>query len=328
MDRSNSWYDCLAGAVVFTVSSGLGCSGSAAAIADDVSDPVADGFEPRSSDPVADGFEPGSIQLQCMGSCSVSTEGNGAKRLDASGSFGRLHQAQSSSIAFEMGAIRASRDFLFLLVNPGDTAVTGISLISSNPSFKIEPSSIDRLPPQKDAVVIPVIRVSAEHGISVGGVGTVDLLPMGENTTTVEILGSSVDADSQAHTVEFVGDVRLTAQVMDVELFAGTQRVDLATPPHTGSSSVGGLGFISGYDVGSAPSIVNTGNVDIDVSLRTSYALTAQTSWLLAIGATLVLPFVPNSDTQGNVVGLQSNTVCDGSRFQVGNDGAAYFTLQ
>jgi hypothetical protein len=66
------------------------------------------------------------------------------------------------------------------------------------------------------------------------------------------------------------------------------------------------------------PSIVNTGNVDIEVSTYDGAGGKVSAVSTLSVGGTLTM-------LPGSGVRLQSNTVADASRFQIGNDGAVYF---
>jgi hypothetical protein len=260
-----------------------------------------------------DGTTPGAqgLTLHCLGDCTLAEPD--AAGYTGSTEIGRLRQGQSAPLAFDMGDARASREFLFLLVNAGETAVTNITLSSSNPRFAVEPATIASLPAQEDAAVLPIIRVAAEHGVALNGVGSVPLLPQGANTATMTIAGSAGGSPTSV-----VANLQVTARVLDVELRDGSQVVDLSAPSASISSTLGGLGFVDVYTAAS-PSLVNTGNVDIEVS---TYAEIGGTSVsgvsTLAVGGTLAL-------ASGSGVRLQANTVADDARFQIGNDGAVYF---
>jgi hypothetical protein len=252
------------------------------------------------------------LELRCLGDCTPAMTSN-TTNAEGAAEFARLRQAQTAPLTFDMGEARASREFLFLLVNAGETDVTNITLSSSNPRFAVEPATIDRLPPQQDATVLPIVRVAAEHGIALNGVGSVALLPMGANTATLNIAGSSGGSATSV-----VADLQVTARVMDVELRDGAQVVDLTASTASFSSTLGGLGFVVMHYAAN-PSIVNTGNVDIEVSTYDSAGSnTASAVSTLSVGGTLTM-------LPGSGVRLQSNTVADASRFQIGNDGAVYF---
>jgi hypothetical protein len=281
----------------------VGCSGEQAA----------DGVtEPELAPP-----SPGSIGLKCLG-CSAPEGAATDEPVAAGNGIGSVRLPQANALGFDLGDLHASREYLFLLVNSGDTPVTDLRLSSSNPSFTVEPSSIDRLPPQAEAVVLPIIRVGAIHGISVGGVGTTALLPAGANTTTLDVSGSTVDVDGVTTTLEVQASLRVTARVMDIDLYDGDRRVALGTPDSAGSTSLGGIGFLWGYNA-EEPRIVNIGNVEIQVSTYPEGDFGAPATRSLAVGAML--------EVERLSVRLQSNTVADGSRFQIGNDGAAYFRI-
>jgi hypothetical protein len=283
----------------------VGCSGEPAA--GGVTDPEAQPAPPL----------PGSIGLKCLG-CSAPGGAATAEPVGASDEIGSVRLSQENALGFDLGDLHASREYLFLLVNSGDTPVTDLRLSSSNPSFTVEPSRIEQLPPQAEAVVLPIIRVGAIHGISVAGVGTTALLPVGVNTTTLDVSGSTVDAESAAMSLEVQANLRVTARVMDIELYDGDRLVNLGAAQESSSTGLGGLGFIWGYYV-SDPRIVNIGNVDIQVSTYPDGELRPPATESLPVGATLEL--------EPRDVRLQSNTVADSARFQIGNDGAAYIRL-
>jgi hypothetical protein len=287
------------------LSTAVGCSGEQAA--DGATEPESEAAPPL----------PGNIGLKCLG-CSLPVGAATDEPVGASDGIGSVRLSQESVLGFDLGDLHASREYLFLLVNSGETPVTDLRLSSSNPSFTVEPSTIDQLPPQAEAVVLPIIRVAAIHGVSVAGVGTTALLPAGVNTTTLEVSGSTVDADGLTTSLEVQASLRVTAKIMDIELYDGDRRVTLGVPNGSSSSSLGGLGFVWGYST-SDPRIVNIGNVEIQVSTYPEGELAPPTTFPLPVGETL--------EVEPLSVRLQSNTVADGARFQIGNDGAAYFNL-
>jgi hypothetical protein len=269
------------------------------------------------------GLQPGRLELVCISNCDAASDDE-LQTVVESLKPAQIRQAQTSAIDFDMGDIRASQEFLFLLVNPGDTDVVDLNLGSDSDTFTVKPATIDRLPPQSEAYVLPIIRVAALHGVAVEGVGAIDLMPMGPNSATISVSGQSesLDDNGGATEVGFEALMSVEARVMDVELYDGTDLVDLTDPSGSSSTNLGGLGFQRFYYIGSAASLTNTGNVDIEVIFYDFNDTPTVVDDLLAPGASITVPSTVST------VGLKSNTVTNGARLQLGNDGVAYFRLE
>jgi len=273
--------------------------------------------------PDESGMQPGRLELVCISNCDAATDDEIATVVESLRPA-EVRQAQTSAVDFDMGDIRASQEFLFLLVNPGDTDVVDLSLSSDSDMFTVKPSTIDRLPPQSEAYVLPIIRVAALHGVAVEGVGAIDLMPMGPNSATVSVSGQSqaLDANSETTEVGFEALMSVEARVMDIELYDGTDVVDLANPSGSSSTNLGGLGFERFYYIGSTASMTNTGNVDIEVIFYDFNDTPTVVDELLVPDGSIAVP------STATTIGLKSNTVTDGARLQLGSDGVAYFRLE
>jgi hypothetical protein len=84
-----------------------------------------------------------------------------------------------------------------------------------------------------------------------------------------EISGTTLDAELQAVPTSSSAELAVFARVMDIELRDGAQALDLSKPSGATSSSLGGLGFIRTYIVGTTPSLVNMGNALLSAGLTT-----------------------------------------------------------
>ena len=224
----------------------------------------------------------------------------------------RTQSLISETARFNLGDLNASRDFYFLVSNGGGATVEDITISSDNPSFVVSPTTIDRLEPNAEIGVLPIVQVAISHGIANNGVGFVDLLPPGLNTAQVTMEGTSSGED-----VILTVDYTITANVMAIDLLDDGTAVPLTVHDSSAASTTcGSLGFVRRYEV-ELPVIVNTGNVPIEVSLCNGSVPFDET---LAPTDQLAIP-VPAT------VRLQSNTVTDPDLLQVGNDGAAYLLL-
>jgi hypothetical protein len=234
--------------------------------------------------------------------------------------LGTMSQAvQVNDASFELGDLRATSDFFFLLYNNSDETITSVTLESNAAAFQVSPASMEALAPQAGVGVLPIVRVSAVHGINVSGIGIDDLMPMGTNEADITISGTSSEGQDSL-TVHLA----VNAMVMDISLFNGGQEVDLLSHSGARSSTKGGLGFIRRYLNMTDPSITNTGNVPITVTyyLDDEDVIGQQ---VLEPGGSMDIA-MPAGD-EVSLVELDSKTVCDPDRFLMGNDGKTYFFL-
>lgn len=237
------------------------------------------------------------------------------------------------TILFILGDLKASRDFYFFLKNTGGTAITDITIESNNAHFDVTPEEIGILEPDSLATIIPIIRVSALHGVALNGIGYIDLIPMNENRTVISIAGVTTDENGTNIPVSLFAELTINALIMDIELFDGDSIIDLTTPDGSGSSNLGGLGFIRYYNYSLVPKINNIGNISMTVSV---YYEDIDKYFLGSIEPddTLIVDFPeqPN-DTLGaersfGLIELDGdNTITDNDRLQLGNNGRAYFYL-
>ena len=121
------------------------------------------------------------------------------------------------SISFDLGDIKSSQQFNFILTNAGDEKITSINLTSTNPNFKITPSSISRIDPFNEASLLNVIKVSALHGTALNGVGFIDLMPMGINDVEIGVIGVTVK-NGVTENVSLTLNVEVKALVADIEV--------------------------------------------------------------------------------------------------------------
>jgi len=168
--------------------------------------------------------------------------------------------APEGPITFDLGELNGSRDYYFILRNPGATAVTNVTIESSDPAFPVSPAAISVVESEATASLVPVIRATAVHGTTIGGVGWQPILSPGPHTWTLTLAGETTDPETgDPLTLTSTAELTVTALVFDIEAFDGTDQIDLAhAPTMTGDDP--------GYEIAASfPTIKNTGNVPITV---------------------------------------------------------------
>ncbi|WP_157463755.1 hypothetical protein [Deinococcus pimensis] len=152
-----------------------------------------------------------------------------------SGQALRDSSAASSSLTTQaattinVGDIKNTSTYYFILANSGGTPITDIKLTSSNPAFAVSPGGIDSLGTTQDVGIIPIVKVTAVHGASSTGLGTAPLLPMGMNESVVHIEGVTKDGNNNAVPVVLDATVQGDAKLMNVSLTHQGQDVPLNT---------------------------------------------------------------------------------------------------
>jgi hypothetical protein len=230
---------------------------------------------------------------------------------------------------FDFKDLKASKEFFFLLVNGGDEPVFNIRLSADNSQFNISPSQLNQLSGgtlinnAENTGIIPILTLGITHGTNLNGVGYVDLLPMGTNTSVLTISGQTID---NGDTIEINSsfNISVNAQVMDIELYEGLSKISITNPKGSVSTNLGGLGFMRYYSVyaDSTISIKNIGNVDIDLSFGSTGIDDSHITISRSDSVSLNLPdFI-------NFITLDSKgTITNNSRIQLGIDGKGYFSI-
>jgi hypothetical protein len=178
------------------------------------------------------------------------------------------------NVNFNLGNIKGSTAFYFLLYNIGATAITNVKLHISDSSFDVYPASIDTLIPGGDVGMLPVVKVSAYHGSALDGIGARPVMPKGENIATLSIEGTTKTVNGIDTVVQLAAGLKLTALVMDIEVRTDSEGIIDLT--QLSFSQIGGKS-IDGFDVGNMRgynivlnnriTIINTGNVAIDIGI-------------------------------------------------------------
>ncbi len=193
------------------------------------------------------------VRMDGLGSAkSVSTPGAGEAR-------------EALTASFDLGPLKASQNYFFMLQNGGSADVTGLALSTNAPAFTISPASIAVLP-ASGASTIPILRLGVLHGVALDGVGKAALLAAGDSTGTLHIEGQSAGA-----TVALDADMKVTAKVMDAEISVDGKALDLAHPGVINDTDqFTGEGPYAMFPGPASATIAvkNTGNVVLDVSTK------------------------------------------------------------
>ncbi len=136
---------------------------------------------------------------------------------------------EGENVHFNLGSIRGSTPFFFLLYNTGSRPITGVTLSSrGGGNFEVYPASIDTLYSGDNLGMLPIIKVSAIHGTQLNGIGFLPLMPKGTNSTVVMITGSTKTASGADTTVQFEAAMSVEALVMDFAVGTASTRIDLS----------------------------------------------------------------------------------------------------
>lgn len=94
----------------------------------------------------------------------------------------------------DLDTINATTEFWFIIVNNGDSAITGLKITSDHSSFKVTPDTMVTLSPLNgDVGMITLIKVTIEHGISASGLENANLLT-GDQYSHIKFSGNYMDS--------------------------------------------------------------------------------------------------------------------------------------
>ena len=129
---------------------------------------------------------------------------------------------------FNLGPLRASREFMFMLSNGGNKDIFDITLSGDNQTFEVFPQNIQRLAGKETGGVTQVVTVGVIHGVqlhSLPGQWLAPNLPKGLNEATIAVKGKTLHGRD---TIEVTGDfiVSVDAQVADAKIVCGNQDVN------------------------------------------------------------------------------------------------------
>lgn len=235
--------------------------------------------------------------------------------------------------SFDLGSIKASRDFYFLLSNTGSSEIEDVVLTSSNDAFQVTPSEISVIKPASEVAqeigVTPVMTVSVIHGVELGGfgLGFADVLPAGENSTVLSISGKTTDGEGAEVDVGLDVELTVEAQVVDLELYCAGVLVDFASPYYFNNcNNVEGPISFDNYSCNGQAQIKNIGTVDFTANLYDCIQGTLLGSPTCSPGETISI--ADDVDPNPLVIEIDGdNTAADSERFELYYNGNIYFSI-
>ncbi|MGC4118693.1 MAG: hypothetical protein QM765_29875 [Myxococcales bacterium] len=235
------------------------------------------------------------------------------------------------STAFDLGDVSATKDFLFLLVNSGGAPVTDIHLTTSAGAWVVAPTTIASLAPQSGigASMLPVVRVTAIHGLSESRLGAAPLLPMGAQEAALHVAGKTLDAQGAELEVTLDVVLRATARVMDLEVLCDGTPVDLRYAESMLSMDICTTLPMPNFCCNQGFSLHNTGNVPVDVAGEPQGTISCSgltSLGQLAPGATLAVTFPPGRSNWPIVLDGHG-TASNPARFPLGLNGLSAIGL-
>jgi hypothetical protein len=243
-----------------------------------------------------------------------------------------------ANISFDLGSIKGSNSFYFLLYNIGGTPITDVTLEMDDSNFTVYPSAMDTLTSGNDVGVLPVVKISAIHGTALDGYGFRPLMHKGKNTGHLLVSGKTKTSNGNDTSVTLLAELNLNALVMDIVVQCGLDTVNLiqtngdfcgflGSYPFDGYEVVNMRGFGNSYK-GDSISITNTGNVSITLRMlyidefigtiidTLQYTIDTLQKVVVSRGQSSIRPMFC---LDGN------NTIADHSRLPLQQNGKCYF---
>lgn len=226
---------------------------------------------------------------------------------------------QGADVHFDLGSIKGSSSFYFLLYNVGSRPITEVILSLPDSNFAVYPTAIDTLVPDNNVGMLPVVKISAYHGTAIDGAGWRSLMPIGQNETILDIKGKTKTSDGRDTTINLKAELDVEALILNVDLTVNGQTIDL-TKPYSRTNDFPLYKF-----PGCQFALKNTGNVPAAVRVYYSTPVIFDTAaYDLDVNEEVTIPKL-NSELVVTVDG--SNTVCDPDRFTVNSGGLMCFHL-
>lgn len=124
-------------------------------------------------------------------------------------------RASSATSLFDVGDVKTTTTYLFMLRNTGSIPISNIHLVTDNPSIEVSPAAIQILSPDGTGGLSPIIQVTVLHGSGAGHFGYAPQLAAGalafHITATGMSTGGTVLADANIS-----GTVRLAAAQVEI----------------------------------------------------------------------------------------------------------------
>jgi hypothetical protein len=141
------------------------------------------------------------------------------------------------NVNFNLGSIKGSTAFYFLLYNVGNSPIFNVTLTVGDTIFSLYPAKIDTLAPGTDLGILPIVKVNAFHGTSFDGVGLRPLMKKGVNGATLRIAGITKTAQGRDTAVTLSVGLTIEALIMDFSFHGLGGEIDLESPSMTAMGS-------------------------------------------------------------------------------------------
>ncbi|TAG59974.1 MAG: hypothetical protein EAZ27_00035 [Cytophagales bacterium] len=272
-----------------------------------------------------------SVSITAMLSCSKTEETAAPK---AAGYFAlsqaainnRVEANENGTIDFDLGDVRASKSYLFILNNGGDYDISSVQFHTDNPNFILSPKSISVLK-AKGMGLTQIVSLDVVHGKAINGSFIASLLSKNDNFSYATISGTTQNTKGENITISTIVKFKVSAKIMDMKILEYGNEIRLDTNFGTVGSSLGGLGNLRNHWVKDSKfKIVNSGNVPFTLKYGTENNGNFSNSIELAINGEveISLPNVLNSlffEFDG------ANTTTNDKRIQLGNNGKGYLNV-
>ena len=236
-------------------------------------------------------------------------------------------------VGFELGSVKGSSTFYFLLYNVGFSPITDISIDFADSHFTAFPARMDTLFPGIDIGLLPIVKVNVAHGTALNGVGSRPLLAMGNDTAILTIKGTTRTNDGKDLALTLSAGMAANALLLDIDVQDSRGSLPLASPDGRARGNFPeGLDEMPFYSaMGCTVTVKNTGNVQVAMKawfqrvnvLDTAFDDTL--AFAIDVGGKAAIP-----RRSGRIV-LSidgNNTISDQSRLPLHPNGKCYFCLQ
>lgn len=244
------------------------------------------------------------------------------------------HESGQNSVSFDLGNVDNTSDYFFVLTNAGDTDIEDITLETHHSGITISPNYIEVLSPQIEMSLHQVLKLTITHGTSPSGVGHAPLLEPGPLTSALQISGRTKNEQGDSLKAELNADVSVVARLSDLQIYSGSQQIDLGSPSGGILNSLLYEGTLRRYNVSVRNDITveNTGNAElIFATYKQGYPhFEQETEFTLEPGDTTTYSWPLVGDNNASFFAFvmdPGNIITDHRRLPIQNDGMVYIVL-
>jgi hypothetical protein len=243
--------------------------------------------------------------------------------------------ALGTNVNFDLGSIKGSATFYFLLYNAGKNKITNITLrMTDSVRFAVYPAKIDTLNPDSIIGMMPVVKVVAYHGTAIDGPGNRPLMPMGLNSSDLIISGTTKTSGGADTNVTLTAGMSLRALVMDITIHFIFSELDSMVKGDNHVTDIPSLGVfqvsVKNYLYGFFPEdtlieFVNVGNVPITLNALNMDDTADHSSAQITPGGSFNVLLRHSGQYCISIDG--DHTVFDADKFDMTSTGMGFFLL-